>query len=72
MINISNDIFYNNDTQVNFSNNKNFFEKEYILFKKDDFIEIYFTMLLNYVNITYKNYVKSIYQISNNNNNLYE
>ena len=34
-INISNDVFYNNDTQVNFSNDKNFFEKEYnISFKK--------------------------------------
>ena len=68
MINISNDIFYNEDTQENFSNNKNFFGKEYnISFKKDDFIEIYFTMLLNYVNINYKNYVRSIYKISNDN-----
>ena len=55
LINISNDVFYNDDTQVNFSNDKNFFEKEYnISFIKDDFIEIYFTMLLSYVNITYK------------------
>ena len=73
MIDISNDVFYNEDTQVNFSNDKNFFEKEYnISFKKDDFIEIYFTMLLNYVNINYKNYVKFIYLISNDNNVLYE
>ena len=73
LINISNDIFYNDDTQVNFSNDKNFFEKQYnISFKKDDFVEIYFTLLLNYVNITYKNYVKSIYKISSDNNVLYE
>ena len=29
-------------------------------------------MLLNYVNINYKNYVRSIYKISNDNNVLYE
>ena len=29
-------------------------------------------MLLNYVNINYKNYVKSIYKIKNNNTVLYE
>ena len=29
-------------------------------------------MLLNYVNITYKNYVRSIYKISNDNTVLYE
>ena len=33
--NISNDIFYNNDTQMNFSNDSTFFEKNYtISFKK--------------------------------------
>ena len=73
LINISNDVFYNNDTQVNFSNDKNFFEKEYnISFKKDDFIETYFTMLLKYVNITYKKYVRSIYKILSNKIVLYE
>ena len=73
LINISNDVFYNNDTQVNFANDKNFFEKEYnISFKKDDLIETYFTMLLNYFNINYKNYVRLIYKISNDNTVLYE
>ena len=73
LINISNDVFYNNDAQVNFSNDKNFFENEYIIsFKKDNFIEIYFTMLINYVNINCKNYVRSIYKISNNKIALYE
>ena len=73
LINISNDVFYNNDTQVNFSNDKNFSEKEYnISFKKDDFIEMYFSILLNYVNINYKNYVRSIYKILNDKIVLYE
>ena len=50
-----------------------FSKKNYsISFKKNDFIEIYFTMLLNYVNINYKDYVKSIYKILNDNTVLYE
>ena len=73
LTNISNDVFFNNDTQVNFSNDSTFFEKEYnISFKKNDFVEIYFTMLLNYVNINYKNYVKSIYKILNDKIVLYD
>ena len=72
-INISNDIFYNEDTQINFSNDLPFFEKEYnISFKKNDFLELYFKILLNYVNINYKNYVKSIHKISNGKIVLYE
>ena len=34
-----------------------FLKNNIMSFKKDDFIEIYFTMLLNYTNINYKNYV---------------
>ena len=71
--NISYDIFYNKDTQINFSNDQPFFEKEYnILFRKNDFIEIYFRILLNYVNNNHMNYVKSLYKILNGNTVLYE
>ena len=49
-----------------------FSKKNITCYLKNDFIEIYFTMLLNYVNINYKNYVKSIYKILNDNTVLYE
>ena len=52
----------------------NHFSKKNIIFyfKKNDFIEIYFTMLLNYVNDNRINYVKSLYKILNGNTVLYE
>ena len=73
LINISNDIFYNIDIQIDFSNNENFFKKQYnIPFKKDDFIEMYFTMLLEYINVDHENYVRSICKILNDKIVLYE
>ena len=49
-----------------------FLKKNITFYLKNDFIEIYFTMLLNYVNDNRIDYVKSLYKILNNNTVLYE
>ena len=51
---------------------RHFSKKSITFIQKNDFMEIYFTMLLNYVNINYKNYVKSIYKILNDKIILYD
>ena len=69
--NIYNILFYDSKTQVDFRNL--FYEKLFeINAKKNDFIEINFKMLLEYEDISEKNYVNTIYEIfEENNNSLY-
>ena len=66
--NIYNILFYDEKTQVDFRNL--FFEKIFSIdSKQNDFIEINLKMLLEYENINEKNYVSSIYEIFDKNNN---
>ena len=48
-----------------------FIKKLLVFHLKNDFIELYIEDLLNYTNINDKIYVKSIYQIKNNDTDLY-
>ena len=67
--NIYNILFYDEKTQVDFR--KLFFEKAFLVddAKWNDFIEINLKMLLEYENINEKNYVNTVYEIFDENNN---
>ena len=66
--NIYNILFYDSKTQVDFRNL--FYEKLFeINAKQNDSIEINFKMLLEYEDISEKNYVNTIYEIFDENNN---
>ena len=61
-------IFYDSKTQIDFRNL--FYEKVFAVnAKQNDFIEINLKMLLEYENISEKNYVNIIYEIFDENNN---
>ena len=65
-------IFRNYNYIISYNKNIPFYNKSFLIsFKKDDFIEVYIKALLNYTNISDKIYVKSIYQLKNNNTILY-
>ena len=67
--NVYNILFYNNNEQISF--------KDEIFYKKEinvnaninDFIEIKFKIALEYRRIDYRNYVKNIYEILDENDN---
>ena len=66
--NIYNILFYDEKTEVNSS--EIFFQKIFeVNTKQNDFIEINLKMLLEYENINEKNYVSTIYEILDENNN---
>ena len=66
--NIYNIIFYDSKTQVDFRGM--FFEEIFeVNAKENDFIEINLKMLLEYENVNEKNYVNTIYEIYDENNN---
>ena len=66
--NIYNILFYDSKTQVDFRNS--FYEKSFhVNASINDFIEINFKMLLEYEDISEKNYVNTIYEIFDRNNN---
>ena len=66
--NIYNIIFYDSKTQINFRNL--FYEKIFeVNAKQNDFIEFNLNMLLEYENINEKNYVNTVYEIFDENNN---
>ena len=66
--NLENIIFYDSKTQIDFKNL--FYEKVFAIdAKQNDFIEINFKMLLEYENINEKNYVNTVYEIFDENNN---
>ena len=66
--NVYNISFYNNKTQINFK--EIFYEKIFTVNASiNDFIEINLKMLLEYENINEKNYVNTIYEILDENNN---
>ena len=66
--NIYNIIFYDSKTQIDFRNL--FYEKVFAANAKlNDFIEINLKMLLEYKNINEKNYVNTVYEIFDQNNN---
>ena len=66
--NIYNILFYDSKTQVDFRNL--FYEKIFeVNAKENDFIEINLKMLLEYEDISEKNYVNTIYEIFDENNN---
>ena len=66
--NICNILFYDKKTQISFRNL--FFEKIFnIDSSKNDFIEIKFKIDLQYEDISERNYVKTIYQLLDENNN---
>ena len=69
--NIYNILFYDSKTEVDFKNL--FYEKILqVNSKHSDFIELNFKMLLEYKNINEKNYVDTIYEsFDENNNSLY-
>ena len=66
--NIYNILFYDKKTQINF---KEVFYEKVLDFnsKQNDFIEIYFKIDLQYEDISERNYVKSIYQLFDENDN---
>ena len=67
--NIKNILFYNSKEQIDFKNL--FFDKTFELnIKKDDFIEIYLKMLLDYENITESNIVNTEFRLYDDNNSL--
>ena len=71
--NIYNILFYDKKTQISFKDDI-FYEKVFELKgNKNDFIEIKFKIDLQYDDISERNYVKTIYQLldENNNNSLY-
>ena len=66
--NIYNISFYDEKTQVNLG--KIFYEKIFdVNFKQNSFVEISFKMLLEYEDISQKNFVSTIYEILDENNN---
>ena len=66
--NIYNILFYDKKTQINFRHF--FYEKVYdVNANKNDFIEMNFKISLQYENISERSYVKSIYQIFDENDN---
>ena len=66
--NIYNILFYDKKTQIDFKNL--FYEKVFdINSKQNDFIEMNFKISLQYENISERSYVKSLYQIFDENDN---
>ena len=66
--NIYNILFYNEEKQIN--SREIFYEKIFVIdSKQDDFIEINVKMLLEYEDISQKNFVSIIYEILDENNN---
>ena len=66
--NIHNIIFYNSKTQIDFRNL--FYEKSFqVNAKENDFGEFNLNMLLEYENINERNYVNTVYEIFDENNN---
>ena len=66
--NIYNIIFYDSKTQINFRNL--FYEKLFAVdAKQNNFMEINLSILLEYENINEKNYVNTVYEIFDENNN---
>ena len=67
--NIYNILFYESKTQIDFRSNS-FYEKVFnVNSKQNDFIEMYFKIDLQYDDISERNYVKSIYQLFDENDN---
>ena len=67
--NVYNILFYNNNEQISFKD-EIFYEKEFdVNASIDDFIEIKFKIGLEYRQIDYRNYVKNIYEILDENDN---
>ena len=68
--NIYNILFYDKNTQISFIKDDIFYEKVFdINSNKNDFIEMKFKIDLQYDDISERNYVKSIYQLLDENNN---
>ena len=66
--NIYNILFYNEEKQIN--SREIFYEKIFVIdSKQDDFIEINVKMLLEYEDISQKKFVRTIYEILDENNN---
>ena len=66
--NVYNILFYESKTQINFRGI--FFEKVFdVNANKNDFIEMKFKIDLQYVSISERNYVKTIYEIFDENDN---
>ena len=66
--NIYNTLFYNEEKQID--SREIFYEKIFAIdSKQDDFIEIYLKILLRYEDISQKNFVSTIYEILDENNN---
>ena len=67
--NVYNILFYNNNEQISFKD-EIFYEKEFdVNASINDFIEIKFKIGLEYRRIDYRNYIKNIYEILDENNN---
>ena len=67
--NIYNILFYKSKTQIDFRSDS-FYEKVFdVNSKQNDFIEMYFKIDLQYEDISERNYVKSIYQLFDENDN---
>ena len=67
--NIYNILFYESKTQIDFRSDS-FYEKVFnVNSKQNDFIEMYFKIDLQYEDISERNYVKSIYQLFDENDN---
>ena len=67
--NVYNILFYNNNEQISFKD-EIFYEKEFdVNASINDFIEIKFKIGLEYRRIDYRNYVKNIYEILDENDN---
>ena len=67
--NVYNILFYNNNEQISFKD-EIFYEKEFnVNASINDFIEIKFKIALEYRRIDYRNYVKNIYEILDENDN---
>ena len=68
--NIYNILFYDKKTQISFIKDDIFYEKVFdINSNKNDFIEMKFKIDLQYDDISERNYVKTIYQLLDENNN---
>ena len=66
--NVYNILFYDKKTQINFRNF--FYEKVFdVNANKNDFIEMNFKIDLQYEDISERNYIKTIYEIFDENNN---
>ena len=67
--NVYNILFYNNNEQISFKD-EIFYEKEFdVNASINDFIEIKFKIAVEYRRIDYRNYVKNIYEILDENDN---